>query len=558
MISIVLMLSLLVCSAAAGNQNSLHKSTLFLHSFFKTRHWTITRDTVSYTLPQSFTALTPLRVSMTGTEKVNAMAFSTATGIYFTTVTVQPTEPLISKTKITVGEPVASPLGNSDSLFTLFTRVAANPCDTVLFAQRVAQSKVAVHALVPPGFVVVKSDTLTVSLPSSTTIITGLYGAPTSQNQTRVWVYGSTGMIRHFTRSGSGWTSETRADIAATETITAFCPELIGTSSGTLYVANGTSFKNAAQNSQSPVCAVTPTAALGSSGAVTQKNDLNGWQNFNAIVPQGNYLLFHFVPRTLGTGIELLDRNWQYTTAIVSDTPTVMTIYPTKVNDVLKTGGTYLFEKLSAESISIQLVDRDGNYLLPSMILNNSTNLFTNGTTTLASSHPDTACVPGFTELAGSTLTMLLRSDKIIFSAPSRRAYYDAITSSYSWFHEPFTTSYPWYSGSDLVIRLNNQRLTIRHAFNTTALELQPQTRLHLPLVSIIGRPGNRKLVINTTTIRSLRLYTAGGRVIADLNDLDPQSREVTLPVSIASGMLFVEYRTHDNRSASTILTIIR
>ncbi|MBN1982031.1 MAG: hypothetical protein JW795_10890 [Chitinivibrionales bacterium] len=536
-----------------------HTTLLFQHSFFKSRNWALTKDTVYYDLASGFTAQTPVKTVFTGSELSNIVAFTTAAGsLYLMEVVVQPSVQLISKAKIIAREPVVAPVQVSNALFTLFP-VSGNRTDTVFFAHCLNETKIAIHRIETKGFTVVKSDTVASAAKGTPAQMPrGLYGEAIAQKQPKLWLFGIEGMVRYFTCTGQTWSVENKVDIEQTEQVTALSWDILGTGTGKLYRFNGSSFAFFLQNGSESICAINAEGAIGTGGAISRRinsnNDtLNQWVKLTATVPANRYINFHFIAKSSGTGIELLDTAYRYTTATLSDTITTYSATPAAVNAWINNPTPFKLSQTGIDTITIKLRDIDGNSQLPSIMTSDSKDILDNGTQKLLSMHPDTACVPGFIDLADSLLTLIFNASSVSFSTRARSATYNAITSSYYWKYSQFTTTTPLSSGTIVTIKLGSQILKLEKRPGQTSIDQViglsgPQTFMRLRM------NGEATLFYNAAVINTISIYSAAGRVVYTL----PATSTAAQTPVMAPGILFLHFSTTDGRRFVKTISLVK
>ncbi len=532
---------------------SVHTNMLFLHSHFKGKHWDLAGDTLDYNLTSGFTTLTPVKVSIAGNDTNNILLFSTSTNkLYLMHALLEPPPTFTSYPKMTVDNPVESPVGTSSDPFGVFAYTSDN-LDIVFCAIATAANKVAVHHMVGGAYTVFKTDTLTVALPSPNCQITKLYGGPdlAKGSQSCIWAVGTHGLIRFFAWNGSAWSAETVYDIDTTETVTAFSLAAVGTRSGKVYQEQSGGFVYNSQPTTTPINSINANGAACNSGVVLKKKG-NQWTKFTA--GSADYHYFNFIPRTDGAGVELLSDSWQFLKYTLEDTPTFYDILPESVANYINSG-VYQYDGFSQETITINLIDPDGNCLVPQIVVEGQL-LIVDSSDTLRSMHPDTACVPGFIELADTTMTLLLKENSVEFKVKARTAAFNPTSFKYYWQYPAFETSVAWQYYDNMSIVLGNQTLQIQYAEGTTIVSHDTKSK-GMPQAVIHHTAHGLIFTLTQNTIRAIRIFNSAGQKLADVNP-SPGSKRIAVPLWVSSGIVCVEYLHKNGTVLRTVIPVVK
>ncbi len=545
----IVLTALCLFTSAAADIASTHSNLLFLHSHFDNKHWERSGDTLDYNLSSGYTGLTPIKVSIAGNDTNNLILFSTTSNkLFLMHALLEPPPTYTSYPKMTVDNPFESSVGSTGSPHGVFAYTNAN-MDIVFLATVAASNKVAVHHMLGATYTIFRTDTLTTALPSPGCTITSLYGGPAlaKGNQSCIWITGTHGLIRFFSWNGSAWGSESVHDIDTTETVTAFSLAAAGTQSGKIYEDQSGSFVYHSQPSTTPINYISATGAACNGGVVLKKKGTQ-WSKFT--VGSANYHYFNFIPRTDGSGVELLDDSWQFHKYTLEDTPTSYSILPDTVANFINSG-VYKFQNHDSEVVSIILADPDENYTLPAIKLNNATVL----TDTVMNMHPDTACVLGFNELADTLITLVLYTNSVVLYMQTRYGVFNPISYKNYWVYKTFRHTETWRSGDQVTIEQGNQTLVIQNDEGTTTNKGFEQQAL-------------KSIVINRTSmglafqglpynIRTISVYNPAGRCIGFASITQP-SNVCVLPIRFSSGILLVEYLFNDGVRKRKVVTALR
>jgi len=531
-----------------------HKNMLFYHSFFQNRHWGRTADTITYELSPEFTALKITNVSMVGNDSSNIAVFTTTAGdLYFMRCVVEPPLSIVSRTKIKTDPPVKSSLGSAASLFTAFP-ISKNNSDTLFLAIAGLTNNIAIHRIETNNFTVLSIDTLRITPPAGVYKTTKLMGNTeyTGTIRSSLWVGGSYGAIRLFSWNGSTWSGETVFDIETTETVSAMCNTAVGTESGKIYEWSNNKFIFNAQPCSTAINYITANGAVGNSGVVIKKNMTN-WVRFTA--GSAHYRYFNFISRTNGTGVELLSGSLIYSVQTLEDSPTLLTVEPDNIGKYLN-NGVYQYGDMGPESLTVRLNDPDKNCAVPSILINNSIDLTNNGTYKLHNMHPDTACIPGFVEIADTSIVIILKSSSVTISARARTAQYNDISDRYHWKYFTFTSTRNWNKYNVMQIKSGTNSLVIRYGMSHTTIS--QNTNLN-PKNSIVFQRIQKGLhfSIPLNTINFIRIVNLQGQQLAFTKIL-PSQDKVVLPGQTSSGIICIECSLKDGSFKRYMLPLVK
>ena len=550
---LVIVMGIILClfgDVFAGT-SSVHTNLLFLHSYFNNKHWQRSGDTLDYDLPSSYTSLIPVKAFMAGKDSNNIALFSTSDKLYLTHAVIEPPPTVTANNKMAVDAPVESSVGQPDSVFGLFAYTAANL--DIVFLATVASNKIAVHHMIGQSFNVFKTDTLTINLPNPNCRITGLFGGPdlAKGNQSCIWAIGTHGLIRFFSWNGSAWSGETDYDIDNQETVSSFSLEAVGTNSGKIYVDQSGSFVFDSQPSTKPINQISAAGSACNDGTILKKKGAL-WSVFTKGSAHYNY--FNFMSRTDGSGVELLDNSWNYYLYTLEDSLTTFNITPANIAAYINSG-IYDFQGTVPETVTVYLIDPDDNCLVPEITLNTSTILTIDGSDTLKNMHPDTSCVPSLIELADTTITIILTSSTIELFTKARKAAFNPVSYKYYWTYPTFHTSTSWQFDDQMRIELGNRSLAIRFYDQTTSFSNNNTQKPKQPFV----QKKNNQIVFNLpqNRINSIRIYNSAGKKLSSIN-VEKYSDRIYMPLTISSGLIFVEYLFKDGSIQRCSIPIIK
>ncbi len=547
-INIVVLLFSLSISSIAGT-TSVHTNMLFQHSYFKNKHYRITCDLIRYDLSSAFKNLTPVKASFAENDTNNIALFSASNNkLYLMSVALTP-ETSRNMAILTARDPKESPVGTANSLSHIFAG-SSKSIDTVFLALVDGNSKVLIYHIETQNFTVAKVEELSINPPSIDCQIVGLFGGPDfvkQSEQTCLWVTGTHGLIRYFTWNGSAWSTEIVHDVAIEDTITALCKQAAGTSSGKIYEYETNSFVYKTRPSSTYIKRITDQGAICDN--IVLKKSGNNWKAFNNIT-SGNYQYFNFIARTDGLGVELLDHEWKFYVFTLEDTLTSFDVYPENIAQFIN-NGTYLSD--APDTVYINLIDNDGNCLIPKIILNNSINL----TDSLKKMHPDTIWNNGFQDLDDTVVTLILETNSIKVEAKTRLGRFIFDTYKKYWQETVYEKSVKWNYKNKMTIQLGTQSLTIQ---NNNIFVKNNTNRV----LNNINRPVKIKLTNNRLTfnfknnsITSIHIYNLSGRLLTS-HQIPPGINRFTLPCSIPSGVLCIEYGFIDGRVKRNILPALK
>jgi len=544
-----------MCVDLCAGTTSVHGNLLFTHSFFTGKNWRRTGDTLTYTLPASYTGLKPLSVFMAGSDSINTALFSAADKkLYLMNISLKPAPSYTARPILEAANPSLSAAGSADSVYGLFASSPAGTA-TLFLATAGATNKIIVRHVIKQDFSVFRTDTLTVPLPSPNCRIKALYGGPAlaKGSQSCIWAVGTHGLVRFFAWNGSAWASPVSYNIDTSQTVSAFSLEAVGTLSGAIYTAVSNSFVFNSRPCSTSVNRISSLGAVCNSGIVLKRKTGNVWQRFNAGSRPFRY--FNFVPRTDGSGIEVLDDSLKYHIYTLEDTLTSFTILPAKIAAYINSGAYYYAGNIP-ETVTVNLNDPDGNYQVPQITHNNTFSFTVSGTDTIRQAHPDTACVTGFTDLADTSLFVVLRPDSVVFFTKARRAAYNAISYKYYWVYPVFRTSRKWAKSEPIKIKLGTRELNIIYNISTES----PWQYNNNTWMNAIGIHKNRSALIlkfPQNKIESIRIYNPKGRMLASV-PVDPANESASIPGAYSSGVVLFEFQLHNGSVVRKACTFLR
>jgi hypothetical protein len=475
---------------------------------------------------------------MVGNDSGNISVFTTPAGdLYFMRCVVEPPQSIISRKKMKVYPPEKSPAALNASLFTAFP-VSKDNNDTLFLAIAEAVNKVVVHRIESVGFKVLSTDTLSITTPAggvyTTTELTGSTDF-TGAIRSTLMAGGSNGVIRLFSWNGSAWSGETVYDIDTTETVSALCNTAAGTESGRIYELSNNKFIYNSRPCSTAINYITAGGAVGNSGVVIKKKQTD-WIRFT--IGSAHYRYFHFISRTNGTGIELLNDSLVYSIHTLEDSPTLLTVEPAEIYKYMNKG-VYSYQGLRSENLIIRLNDPDRNCAVPSIQLNGSVDLTNNGSYKLLNMHPDTTCVPGFVEIADTSISIVLTGTSVTLSANARTAQYNDISDRCQWKYFKFTSTKNWRRNDVIRIKSGNNSLVILYGFNATAISknagLNPKNYIIIQRIQ-----SGLHFRIPRNTINYIRIVNPRGQQLAFTNILPDQER-IVLPGKTSSGIICIE-----------------
>jgi hypothetical protein len=522
----------------------------YTHGFFADKNWPNTSDTINYDVPMELLSLDLQTGRFTGGRTDNIGAFATVGGqLYMMRVTAVPPTNAFDKWDIYAPAVVLSPVVAGNGLFTVIAP-ADNRLDTVFLVSADSTSAARLYAdrIKTTGFTSIGRNVINLTPPNPNCRLAVIQGGPrhSGESAAGIWIGGSHGLLRFFSWNGAAW-QESSFDLAASETITAIHPLFVATAAGRIFQRQAESFVEAGQPCTSPLRQITPQGAVGDQGVVVKKVGTD-WKRFT--IGSADYRFASFVPASAGSRVQLIDKDWKYTTALLQDSLTSFTVSPDSLADYVN-HGTYEFTAWEPETLLVSLHDEDGNCHLPTLSLDNYVsvrNLIVNQAgDTLRDMHPDTTPgvgLPPYMELADTTFALILTPSSVTVSAPTRMRQFST-GRGYYWIDTTFSNQTAWSTNNTVSIDLAGSSLYIRNGSSATGLKDPRILAAVQAPISVRAISQGLSFRFTPGQLTGIRIFSPLGRLLAE-RSVSREAAFVAVPLQASSGMLCVEYLLAD------------
>jgi hypothetical protein len=538
---------------------------VYLHPYFGGKTWQLTGDSVIVSLPQAVCALGATDVQMTGSDaSAIALLRNISGGLYLAGFTLTPRSGncvpayLVAQTPRSAGLTAVAP-----APFYLAHQPLSST-DTVAIALSDGAAKVIIRYVATATSVLARADTLTLAALPGGAAVTGITG---TAEQTRdadagLWAFGTKGLLRYFARNGATWGTEQVFDISTTEWVTAMSDSFAGTDSGRVFVRNGASFVQQARPVTSAIRRITRKAAVGDNGTVLIRRGA-AWDAYRPGF--ASYRQFNLVKFNDGSGVELLDSAWRYSTLTYSDSATKLsTIRTTAGVSYSPLDKAYMYPPggMRPETVTVNISDPDSNFRVPQATFNGTVDLTHNATTTLNGSAPAMACTLGYTQLSDGKVLCVLTSDSVTFTARALTGAFDYSDLCYYWSAQQYRNSQRWYyqSGSvkiwfgadSLLIKYGSPPVTSLRPANAAAMGELPCTFASGGHITA-WLPADRE-----HRVTRILVFNQAGRLLYSVNPSPSASSvSMTFPKASAS-LLYVRFVLGNGTTATSVVPFVK
>jgi hypothetical protein len=536
---------------------------LYQHSFFNNKNWQRTSDSINYDIPESLYSMMPVVGRMAGAGNANMAAFSTSNGnLYLTHVEAVPPPTQYSRWNLTATEALPSPAGTKAEIFTIFAP-PSGAVDTIFLAysDTATADTIFTCRIKSATNTIIDRDTIILTPAAPLAKIRSIEGAPkhSGEQVTGIWITGTYGLVRYLSWNGTGWNGATTYDIRQSLSVTAFNNQCLGTDSGYIFERQVETFIEAAQPATTALRFITPTGAVGDKGVVIKKIG-GSWQSFT--VGTADYCFAGFSPRTAGSGVEMLDKGWNYTTAILQNSPTTFSLLPDSLKKYINGPALKFSYYMKPETLTVVLHDVDANYRIPAITLNSTIFLSENKTTgqKLNNACPDTVPTKGYLELADSTLMLILRNSEVRLLAKARIGKFNT-SRGFFWkdtlFENSSSSWNPSYIGNEIAIKQGNQVFTIAVEVNISVELADIAPSRQCTYFDLHPRTNGLSFHFVPGTLADLTVYDLKGRILA--NTAIPRfTGSFDIPLPMVAGAVCIEYRLTNGTIQRRSFTIMR
>lgn len=480
------------------------------HPFYEKHNWKNSGDSTIFNVHTTFKSHSPENVVVHGNDTIAWFAYNSNNKVYLFKATVTyPSNPMqtvsisTSESKELIGIP-------ANTINTILIPNFTYP-DSVIYASSSNSSLRLVLVNGNSGSIVF--DT-TSSFGNSEKILS-LFS--TSQNSSlnpkgpSIWIGGENGsLLRLLVSNFSSITSEF-FNISGNESITAISQDICGTASGKLFELQSNSFNEAFNVTSSAITNLNRFSAINETGSILLKTG-NSWNIFNNSLNSINGI--HKVYKKAGTGVELLNNNWDYSTITLSDSLTKIIFDNPLFNNNWSESGSGSLTLKDTVSINLILSDIDKNYSIPDFSFNNNGSLFKNDSLYISNSVPDRNYSADTSDLADSIISISFDENYVSLISTARIRTYNPMTYKNSWTFSKDTNTYNWNHDDTFKIQLNGNNLTITNNIGQTIIAEYPTINFDAANTRIYSRNNNLILPKDINEEYKLVLYSLNGRTL--------------------------------------------
>jgi hypothetical protein len=402
---------------------------VYLHPAFANRNWgKATYDSVTITIPDTMCGLglKPAQYDICGPAASAVAAFTSgAGGLYLMKTQYQcpQPKPLCTSCFLDYFDPAAITLSGitlAANSPVYLVKNAVYGGDSIKLLVKSSQKSILALSLSTTTLAVLHADTLKPANLLAGQEVFRIQGAhdSTAQTDTAVWLLGSNGLLRYF-RIGPGAWPETNLDLGTGVTDTVLCVNggFAGTSSGAIYKWLGAKYTFDNAPVTQAITFVSPRGAAGRQGTFV---DRVGTTWVSRPIGTVDYRFANFINRWDGSGVELLDNQWNRTAATYRLNPSsIAATVPAALKDSVNRS-PFIYNGNGTSVYSIVLSDIDGSYGDVTITLTrNGTNynLKSDGKYTIGSLPPDSECMVDSLRLKSGVISLSLSSGSVQVSA---------------------------------------------------------------------------------------------------------------------------------------------
>lgn len=390
------------------------------------------------------------------------------------------------------------------------------PSDSLYIIASSAEKAFLLHMHTASG-AIGRVDTISGALPSGVAI-TGIWTEHDASGvDTACWITGSKGFAALFSVKNGTIGPVTTFTAPGEPTLLCAGHGYTGAADGSIFIRNGSSLTLDSKIAGKPIRSISNTCALGDSGTIVIRQN-NSWKSF--VKGTGNYRYGNLTGSQSGTTIELLDDKWQYTSAVLGDTPTELLIGSLGAlrNDTLPNGTFNFKEKHATLTIPIIMNDPDSNAVIASFRVHHADR---GAPDTFADKmlvpqrNPAAICTTQLIQLAGDTLSLLVSPERVSVAIPIRNSL-KLGCEFWKWQYSTSLFYFDWNINDTLVVTAANRTFRILDSAKVTVTVTRyGATPLSSPENHLRFRCGRELFslpVPKAANLAAIRLIDARGR----------------------------------------------
>lgn len=545
-----LLLILLLSKSTKAEAQDKHERILFLHPFFENHHWVLSSDSVSFNVNSTFKNHSPSNVSVTGNDTTAWFSYNHNNKVYiFKSVITYPASQFQSVT-LSTDEPVELPSVQANKINTLFIPNPQSPNDIVY----ATSDSSTINLLLFDG----ASKSVTFDSTANYGIYEKIYSIFSTESNNSlnptgpsIWVGGENGTLARLLISDIHSVTADHYNISGSETVTAIAQDLCGTASGKIFKLQSTTFSEIYSSAGNSVVFLNSNSGITENGNILLSINEN-WNTYANNLDSINRV--HKVYRRDGSGVEILNSNWNYSIVTLSDSATNISFDNTDFSNEWSSNGSGNLLLNIATTVNVTLSDYDYNYTLPSFIMNNSDTLLKNDSIYISNSIPDREFTSDTSDLAGNSLEIGFADTAISIKLTTRKRTYNPISFKHSWTISEKNYNFNWENSSELKIILNNDSLVINNQVGQVVTAFGNNEDFSRK--NIILSVENSSLILPNNIQKEYRLalYSVNGRKLLH-EIITPETRTLSLKGNIGKQMLIaVLFLNNGNRIKVPVL----
>lgn len=547
-----LLLLMLLTKSINAATTDIYDRILLLHPFFEDHHWQISSDSITFNVNSTFKAHTPTNISVTGNDTTAWFTYNYNSKVYLFKADINYPTNQFQNLSISTDEPIELTSIATNSIRTLFIPNSDSP-NEIIYATSDSNT-------IQLAFINGSTKSVTFDTTSGFGIGEKVYtifgtDSNTSLSPTgpSLWIGGENGSLARLILSDIHNITTEDFSISGAETVTAISQDLCGTNTGKIFKLQSSNYTEIFSLGGSAIIYLNRNSGLTANGNVLLEIN-NSWNSYSKNIDSLNVCKKVF--RRDGSGIEILNSNWNYSIFTLSDSATNITSDITELNNNWNSNGNGYVDFLENTLINFTLSDVDQNYALPKLVLNNTDTLLQSESIFISDAIPDRDYSSDTSDLAGNNFSIELLADQIIVSITTRKRTYDPISFKNSWLISKEVYTFDWPKYSNLTINLNGDFISLNNKIGDTTTIITSNS---------LNRSKNFKIYLKSNRIilpqdikneYTISLYTINGREIFK-QTITSGSQQIEIPSHLGNQMLIsILFLKNGNRIQSPVIML--
>lgn len=501
------------------------------HPFYQNHNWKNSSDSTIFNVNSTFKNHSPENVVVHGNDTIAWFAYNSNNKVYLFKATVTyPSNPM-QTISIATSEPIELIGIPTNTINTILVPNFTYP-DSVIYASSNNSSIRLLFVNGNSGSIVFDTTSSFGNSERILSLFSTNENSSLSPKGSSIWIGGENGSLLRILVSNIPTISSEFFNISGNESITAISQDICGTASGKLFELQSNSFTPVFSGTSSAIKNLSQNSAINESGSILLKIG-NNWNSFSNSLSNINGI--HKIHKKDGSGIELLDNNWNYSTITLCDSATILDFNNSLFNSNWNQSGS--LELKDTTSIKITLSDLDKNYTIPDFSFNGNGSLFKNDSIYISNSVPDRNYNADTSDLADSIISIIFKDNYIKISLTTRKRTYNPMTYKNNWFISEETFTYDWDKSDVFDIKLNGNELAIINIIGQT-ITMEPSiSNSSNTAIRIYSKNNNFILPKNINEEYKLALYSLNGRTLFK-QTISPKTQFIKLDNLIGNQML--------------------